>query len=297
MFKNRDLWSYAAHMSDQGGGVPSFIPMHQVGPGNNGNIMDSGAQGGGNQSGGQQGQPQPGQNNQQGNLVGEGEGESDAFDFAAMFGDDADEDDDTPPADPLNPDDTVNGVPTAEGISAERATAVETEVKTAIGKMGIPASFIPDNFDASDRTQLNQLLNRTMQATVAQTMSVVFKPVQVALEHAIGQIHKQVDAKISQTRDGMAAQSIMESIVPEFNNPKFRPMISSMDSQLKSKGRKPQERAKAIRKMLNQMGINEPGDNGTRRSSTPGGNAAGATMRTGKAALDSFFGAFTPPKA
>jgi hypothetical protein len=65
-------------------------------------------------------------------------------------------------------------------------------------------------------------------------------------------------------------------------------MVKGMDATLKSKGRSAKERATALRKMLNQMGVT-PSSN-SRRTSTPGGNEP-ASIRTGTAALDSFFGA------
>lgn len=270
------LWSSVAMAPDGIEGMPNFIPIGGPGAGS-GEIIESGVQGGG------QTQQQP--------LIGQESNEEDPLDFMSAF-QELDEDGD--PIQTGEPDDTGDGPFKAEDIPADRVKGVETEVMNSIKKMG--AGKLPDGFDASDPAQLQGVLDRTVQAAVAQTMQVVFKPVQLALEHALGQMSKQMDSKISSARSGMQAQSILETVVPEINDPKYRDMVMSMDNTLKQKGKKPHDRAKTLRKMLNQMGVQSSGDSATRRS-TGGTNPGGPTMRTGKAALDSFFGEFKLPQA
>jgi hypothetical protein len=181
-----------------------------------------------------------------------------------------------------------------EGLSdvpQEQVEALNTQIVNAIKQMKIPDDAIPADFDFSDRTQVTALMNRTVQAAVAQSLNVVFKPVQLALSHMAKQIDTRVDSKIQGSREQFQAQSILEDLVPEINDPKHAPLVKNLDATLKANGKKPKERATTIRKMLNQMGIKsnaQPGSN--RRASNPNsGNQA--SVRTGTAALDSFFGA------
>lgn len=180
-----------------------------------------------------------------------------------------------------------------DDIAPERLQSMQTEVRNAIQNMRLPEAAIPADFDPNDRAQVQTLMNQTIQAAVAQSLNVVFKPVQLAMEHMRDRMNSQIETQIRESRDSSSAQNILESQVPEVNNPKYRGLVTSLDSTLKAKGKKPAERAKAIRKMLNQMGVTEGAGSGgnNRRASNPDGGG-NQSIRTGKAALDSFFGSF-----
>lgn len=182
-------------------------------------------------------------------------------------------------------------------VPAEQITAMQTEIQTSIKNMRLPDNIIPQDFDPSDRNQLQTLLTNVQQATIAQSLNVVFKPVQLALKHMKQQMDATIDSKVNSTKKGIQEQSIMEQIVPEVTNPKYAGMIKGMDAQLKANGKSVKERATTLRKMLNQMGINEGGGTGNnRRASNPNQGAGNQGMKTGKSALDSFFGPMPTPQ-
>jgi ElaB/YqjD/DUF883 family membrane-anchored ribosome-binding protein len=243
---------------------------------------DSG-QGGNDNGGGNGGLEQPGQ---QGNLIGNDDGNgsqtSDLDDVFAQFADeDADDDDDDEGQTPPN-----NDVPQQE------ITSMQQSVQNAIRNMRVTDDMIPADFDANDRGQMVGLMNRVMQQTISQSLNVVFQPVQLAMKHMASTLQSQMESKINESRTGMQDQSVLESMVPEINDPKYSGLVKQLDSTLKTKGKKAKDRATAIRKMLNQMGIQSSGGNGSnRRASNPGGGS-NPTIKHGHAALDSFFGAF-----
>lgn len=195
-----------------------------------------------------------------------------------------------PDADDEDDDDQT---PVNTEIPQEQIAGMQTAVKNAIAAMRITDDAIPADFDPSDRTQMVSLMNRVMQQTVSQSMNVVFQPVQLAMKQMAQTLQAQIETKINDSRVGMKDSQILESIVPEINNPKYAGMVKGMDETLKAKGKKTKDRATAIRKMLNQMGIREgAGSNGNnRRTSNPNESGNQPSIKTGHAALDSFFGA------
>jgi hypothetical protein len=229
---------------------------------------------------------------QQGKLIGfeDEEQETDLTEIFGAFKGADDEDDDG------EADDTSLGDPDMQEVPEEKVQALQTDITNAIKNMSF--GTIPEDFDVNDRAQLQGLFDRGVRTAVQQSLNVVFKPVQLAMAHMAGQMNQQIEAKIANSRESGRAQEVLESIVPEVNNPLHRPMVTSMDATLKAKGKKPQERAKTIRKMLNQMGIVNEGSGSTRRSSGSGNNDSGTSQRReGKAALDSIFGmSFGTPK-
>lgn len=196
-------------------------------------------------------------------------------------------------------DDTVDLSPELTAIPQAEVTAMETSVKTAIAKMTVGDSMIPDNFDPADRAQLKTLLDKTVQATVSQVMGVVFKPVQLALAHTVKQLGLQMDSKVKAGLVGVGARDILATIVPESTMPEYSGLVKTLDDTLRKKGNKPEARARLIRKTLNQMNINvaASGTGSRRVASGPAPNGQTSTKRSGKAALDSFFGEWTQPKA
>lgn len=195
--------------------------------------------------------------------------------------------------DDLDPDDTTLDDLNLGGVPKEKVTAMEQLVQAAIGRMQMPADAIPEDFDPSNRQHVQALQTKTIQAAVQATMGVVFEPVKLALEHAIGSLQKQTDAKLRNMQRISAAGDVIASKVPEINHPQYRGMVRAMDEQLKSKGKKPEERAVTLRKMLNNMGINIGKSNSQRRASSPSGGGSGG-VKTGTSALDKFFGGAFP---
>ncbi len=198
---------------------------------------------------------------------------------------------------PADDDDSDDGQqpPTNPQIPQEQVDQMRQAVQTAIGQMRITDDMIPQDFDPNDRQQLTQFANKIMQQTVANSMNVVFQPVQLAMKQMAMTLQNQIDTKVSQTQNGMKDSAIFESIVPEVNDPKLAGIVKQLDSTIKANGTatKVRERAQLVRKMLNQMGIKSSGSN-DRRSSGQGNGGGAVTKREGHAALDSFFGPFNP---
>lgn len=245
--------------------------------------------GGTQQSGGGQ-QTQQSQQEEEHNHVplfgqeGEG-GEESGFDFLEAFGQGQTADDF---------DDTTGGDAEFGEIPQEEVQGLQTEISNIIKNAGIPASAIPQDFDPNNRDQMLGLINTGVQAALQQALGIVFKPTQMALKHMASQIDTQIDSKIQGSRDTIQARSILEEVVPEINDPKHAGMIQTLDSSLKANGKKPRERANTIRKMLNQMGIRSNSGGNRRQSSNPNGGGS-PSIKTGQAALDSFFGSFKAP--
>lgn len=196
-------------------------------------------------------------------------------------------------------DDTVDMNAAISEIPPEQVKAVDTEVKAAIQKMQFPESMIPADFNPNDRAQFKAVMDNGVRAAVAQALGVVFKPVQLALGHMVKQTGAQMDSKIKAATTGLKANNVLADVVPEINMPQYSGMVQSMNQALQKQGKKPAERAQILRRTLNQMGIkgNVPAP-GNRRvaSGTNPNNGVTQTKRQGTAALDSFFGKFSPPK-
>ncbi len=228
-----------------------------------------------------------------GGADGQGGGELDPELLSAMsmFGD---------PANTGVIDDTQVTQPTAfQDASPEAVKALETEITNIIKNIRIPDNALPENFDPTDRTQMQSVLSGLMRNTIAQSLSVVFRPMQLAMQTMANQIDQRVQGQITAATQGQSARQVLAETVPEVNNPQYAPMILQWDANLKSNGKKPQERAQAIRKMLNQMGFKPDqaarsnGNNRTasnpQRQQGNGGAAPHASVRQGTAALDSMF--------
>lgn len=254
----------------------------------NGITYSPGGEGGGDDDGGDDGGTNDSGTND-GPKFGETADDEDALDpelksvFDAYKKDG--EDDDSAELDDTIVDDEDADKP----IPPETVTAMDTRIKSTISRMKITDDAIPADFDPSDRTQLKALLDKTVQQTVAQVMGVVFDPVKLALNHAMSENNRRMDLKIARAGDGMRATNIIETQVPEILDGQYSPMLKAMDSVLKSKGKKPAERAETLRKTLNQMGVKK-GDHVSSGRRGSNNNGVGAKVSTGKKALDSFFG-------
>lgn len=185
-----------------------------------------------------------------------------------------------------------------QDASPEAVQGLEAELTNFIKNLRVPDNAIPENFDPTDRTQMQTLLSGLMRNTISQSLAVVFKPMQLAMKTMANQIDGRMQSQIQQAMQGNSARTLLSEVVPEVNNPQLAPMILTMDSNLKNAGKKPAERAQAIRKVLNQMGFkpsNVQSNNGqTRRVSSPnptgGQGNNNQQVRQGTAALDSIFG-------
>lgn len=247
-----------------------------------------------------------GGSDQGGNPQGAG-GEGDSHSHIPIFGQDGGDDagdggdDSNPEDDPfailssLNQDDMV-GDDTQdfesgyEQISPEQVTSLQTEMQEAIKKMGLPATAIPENFDPTDPRQMQQVLTSTVQSAVSQALNVVFRPVQLAITHMEKQMVQRIQNEVKQSRSHSAAEEIIRSEVPEMEDRLLGPILRPLNAQLKQAGKKPHERAKLLRKMIQQMNL-KPASN-VRRASALTQQEESHSIRRGTAALDSLFGPF-----
>lgn len=181
----------------------------------------------------------------------------------------------------------------APEMPAERIQQMQANVRSAIQSMQMPQDLIPADFDPQNPQQMQVLLNRAMQHTITQALNVVFQPVQLAMEAQAANMEHLVDKRIKDSQSSAREQTVLEQMVPEINNDKYRGLVTQLDNTLKASGKPAKDRATAIRKVLNSMGINDSGSSqggSNRRSANPTGQQGG--MSTGKAALDKFFPSF-----
>lgn len=288
MFSNRKKWlgrhTALLRAPDDLQGFGSFGSGDSSGGGGGG--AGAGAGAGAGMDGGAGGFEMPGQ---QTPLIGvdDGQGESDATLDEIINAFAADEDEDDPGANPWQ----------APQIPQEQVDQMRQMVQNQIGQMRVTDDMIPQDFDPNDRQQMQQVMNRVMQQTIANSMNVVFQPVQLAMKQMAMTLQNQIETRVNQTQTGMKDSAVFESIVPEINDPKLAGIVKQLDSTIKANGTatKVRERAQLVRKMLNQMGIKSNGS-GDRRTSNPNGGGGNVTKREGHAALDSFFGAWQPPQ-
>ncbi len=213
----------------------------------------------------------------------EGDDGTDLKDILAGFGGTAEDDEDEPSGDDEGESFT--------DVDKESVAALSTQLNTMIGNMKIPENMIPDDFDPNDRTQMTNLMNKAMQATIKQSLGVVFQPMQLALQQMARGVNSSIDSKIAKAQNGMAANSVIESMVPEMQDPRWKGMLRTVNKGLEGAGKKPKERAVIMRKMLNQMGVKSSGSGDSNRTASGGNKTTnGATRKEGTAALDAFFG-------
>lgn len=180
-------------------------------------------------------------------------------------------------------------------VPQEQIAALEQDIITSI--QGMSVGNLPENFDVTDPQQFQNYMNHVMRETVKRSLGVVFKPVQLAINQMQNQVDSRMDHKIKQSSRLNRETDIIVSEVPEINDPKHRAFLQPLNESLKAQKKTPQERAVALRKVLNQMGITPTKSNQRGRG---GSNQESSGLRTGKSALDSFFGSsgnlFDTPK-
>lgn len=218
---------------------------------------------------------------------------------------DGEQEDDDPDSNPLteifgaeddDDDDTVLDDGGIEPIPDTDVKGLEVEIRQAIAGMGLPQNAIPEGFDPNDRTQLNKLLNTTVQSAVSQALNVVFKPIQMAMKHQEQQLRQMMRAEVTNANKLNQGRQTLEQMVPEARDPAYKGLVAQMDKSLRDQGKTAAERAKTIRTALNKMGIQSKNDTGgkgsNRRSSAPSGSndSIDQQVKTGVSALDSLFG-------
>lgn len=215
------------------------------------------------------------------------DGEDDLADILKSFAEDE--------PDPEGDDDSTDDDDDDDDTTAQ-SEALNKEIGDLIKGYSIPDDAIPDDFDAADPKQLKALLNRTSQSAIAHAMAVTIRPVQAAMTHLERTLTRQMDDRIKSSSTELRDSSIFNDLIPEAEDPKYKGVVSSLHKSLKESKPKMsvRERATTIRKLLNQMGIK-----GSKRPTNKRGQQDSddsTSIRTGSAALDSFFGKMPTPK-
>jgi len=183
-------------------------------------------------------------------------------------------------------DDDGNPIPPKPQLGADGKPLPTQEEKVALTvqnmlkKMTIAEDAIPENFDPSDPKQLRDVLAKTQQTAAIQTMQIIMEPVKVAMQTMASEIRSEIQNAVKGLRSGSKAEEILESLVPEVNDPQLAGMVKNIFKQSQNKYKKPAEAAQATRKALDAMGITRKGQS----ASDPSGEG----LRSGNAALDLF---------
>lgn len=254
---------------------------------------------------GQQAPNQPAEKNVANNGAGgdgvadeESEDGEDLAQLMAMFDDVSDDDS---RSDDSNG--TKRGAGSGEGDDDDDSTdqlqqQLSTELQNGIRSIGIREDTFPEDFDPTDQRQLRAALASTAQQTAIQTIQLVLRPMQVAMQQMQTQMMGEIQNRIAEYSQTQTAASILEQHVPEIRDPTLAPMVRMLDKQAKARGLGSLERAKNIRKALDQLGITRKtgaDQTGRRAAGATGfgsnndstGNSNGS-IREGKAALDLF---------
>lgn len=181
-------------------------------------------------------------------------------------------------------------------VAPEEINQLQQRMQQMISGMRIDEATIPEDFDPADRGQLLAVLSQVQQQTIQQALGVVFAPVQLAINTMASRIDGRIKQQITESGVRNTAQQTVRQMVPEWDDERYGGVVQTLDRSLREAGKKPVERARAIRKMLDQMGVraqnNRPSVGATRQNT----QSNGSTHKTGAAALDSFFGGLGPKK-
>jgi hypothetical protein len=145
-----------------------------------------------------------------GNEGNENEDDSDLSEIFSAFADDEDDDEDGGSSQNQNQNQNQN-----QDQRNQQVQQLEQEIRQAISQMRIPDEALPQDLDVSDRSQLQQVLNRTVQAAVGQSLSVVFKPMQAAMREMMTQVDSMVQERVRNATEGLQERTVLEQVVPE----------------------------------------------------------------------------------
>lgn len=249
----------------------------------------TGGGGGGNQppkddDQGQQ-QQQQGQQQQNQNPGGEEEDVDDGTFLASLFADDDDSNGDggdknQSPGQQQNQNQNQNQNPDQNQDSPEQQ--VSREIQDMLKKMSVSEDMIPDGFDPSDPKQFRDVMAQIQQQAAVQTMQMVFKPMQLAIQNLTQEMKTEIQNAMKQHGTESNAQQILRQFVPEADDPEHSGLVKTLFTQAQKKSKNHGDAAKAVRRALDAMGIK-----GKQKGQSDSDPSSGG-YRTGKDALDMF---------
>lgn len=179
---------------------------------------------------------------------------------------------------------------TPEEIQAQE-TQVGNELKATLDSLTLPTDLIPEDFDASDRTQLLALMNRVQTHTATNAVRAMLKPVQATLVRMATQLRQEQRQLV---RDGIGkdgGQRLLAEEIPASGSKVHGPLIKQLFRQAQAKHPKDARAAiAATKKAMKMLDMNPDAmDSPNHR-----GNGDSA-VREGTVALDEFLGFRLPP--
>lgn len=247
--------------------LPVFAPADNAG-------------GQGDQSG--QAPNQGNQNNGQQNNAGELDPDSDSILEDLMGGDDGDDDEDSLG---LDFEEQEQEDPDEAARVTESTKNLGQMIQTKLDGLGIKPEDIPEDFDASDRSQVANLLSKVNQNAARQVISVIPE----VLKHALGIIVPKLEKKI---QTASVSTSKKSEATKAFNGLGLKGADRTLGAQIYkngiARGMSPEKAARATNKALSSLrgGSDRPFNDSRGNNRTPANNG----MREGGDALDNMFG-------
>lgn len=225
----------------------------------------------------------------------ESEDSGDLAQLMAMFDDVSDDDDTSNDSDGSKRGTGADGDDDSDSVD-DIQQQLSAELQDGIRGIGIREDTFPEDFDPTDQRQLRAALASAAQQTAIQTIRLALRPMQVAMQQMRTQMMGEIQNRIKEYSQTQTAASILEQHVPEIRDPTLAPMVRMLDKQAKARGLGSLERAKNIRKALDQLGITRKVGADQEGRGTAGATGSGmgndsngnGRVRQGRAALDLF---------
>lgn len=219
--------------------------------------------------------------------------------LAALWGSDGEGDDDPESTDdeaelnddgtPKKPVKTAKKTPAADDDDSQpnaNAQALADQLAKDLKALTVPADFLPENFDPSNREQLASAFSRAQQHGASNTLRLFFPIMDRALKAQRASILQEVGTQLNTNTSESRIQVMLESAIPEAADAALGPIVKTIFKQARGRHEKPAAAIAATKKALAAIGVKLGGTG----DSLPAGvtrqraNAGGAANM-----LDQFF--------
>jgi hypothetical protein len=252
----------------------------RVPDGNNiidGNADDSGAGGGG---GSQQNQNQNNQQNQQSQKPAQKADDDLGLDDI-FAGDDNQDDEDSFS---LPDEDNMELTEDEKNENEASANNVKTQLQNLIGGFSITEADIPDELGFGDKAKAAEFMTGQFRKGLQSSMQMMLPVINHALTIATKQLDKRINSSVKQTGNQVEAKKAFDAL--GFTGADQKLAKNFFVEGLKRK-LTPQQAATATRNAMKQLGKSGKAPAGPNGRSN--GNQMDSGVKTGEAALDSFF--------